>query len=113
MNRLSHLLRDDGQRSVLEADRIVGFQFAVFDIDAGGCAAEIGDAGFYTLTGASGMAGTAETLWSVGEAVYPIYELAPSQLPNLHDGTLEEWDEALPHASLYHSDVGASIDMIP
>ena len=40
----------------------------------------------------------------VGDVIYPIFELAPSQLPNLHDGTLEDWDEALPNASLTQND---------
>ena len=40
----------------------------------------------------------------LGEIVYPIYELPTSDLPGLHDGTLEDWEEALPLASLNHND---------
>lgn len=39
-----------------------------------------------------------------GSVIYPIYELPPSHLPDLHDGTLAEWEEALPNASLTHND---------
>lgn len=46
------------------------------------------------------------TVWAhVGDTIYPIYELPPSQLPDLHDGTLEDWEEALPNASLTQNDV--------
>ena len=39
----------------------------------------------------------------VGDRVFPIYELPSSDLPDLHDGTLEDWEQALPGASLdYH-----------
>jgi len=40
----------------------------------------------------------------LGEIVYPIYELPTSDLPDLHDGTLEDWEEVLPNASLNHND---------
>ena len=40
----------------------------------------------------------------LGDIVYPVYELPTSGLPNLHDGTLEDWEEALPNASLDHND---------
>ncbi len=36
----------------------------------------------------------------VGDIIYPIYELPTSDLPDLHDGTLEDWEEALPNSSL-------------
>ena len=39
-----------------------------------------------------------------GDIVYPIYELPTSDLPDLHDGTLEDWEEVLPTASLDHND---------
>ena len=39
-----------------------------------------------------------------GDIVYPIYELPTSDLPDLHDGTLEDWEEVLPGASLDHND---------
>lgn len=40
----------------------------------------------------------------VGDIIYPIYELPTSDLPDLHDGTLEDWEEVLPGASLDHND---------
>ena len=40
----------------------------------------------------------------VGDIVYPIYELPTSDLPDLHDGTLDDWEEVLPSASLDHND---------
>ena len=36
----------------------------------------------------------------VGDIVYPIYELPTSDLPDLHDGTLENWEEVLPNSSI-------------
>ena len=36
----------------------------------------------------------------LGDIIYPIYELPTSDLPDLHDGTLEDWEEVLPAASL-------------
>jgi len=39
-----------------------------------------------------------------GDIVYPIYELPTADLPDLHDGTLEDWEEVLPRASLDHND---------
>ncbi|MFA6111488.1 MAG: hypothetical protein WDA75_22240 [Candidatus Latescibacterota bacterium] len=36
----------------------------------------------------------------VGERVYPIYELPTSALPDLHDGTLDDWKAVLPGPSL-------------
>ena len=47
-------------------------------------------------------AGTASA--HVGEIVYPIYELPTSDLPDFHDGTLGDWEEVLPDASLDHND---------
>lgn len=40
----------------------------------------------------------------LGKIVYPIYEIPTSDLPDLHDGTLEDWEEALPNASLSQND---------
>jgi len=48
-----------------------------------------------------------------GSVVFPIYELPTGDLPDLHDGTLEEWETALPGASLDHNQfmrVGGSVD---
>ncbi len=40
----------------------------------------------------------------LGDIIYPIYELPTSDLPDLHDGTLEDWEEVLPNTSLDHND---------
>lgn len=40
----------------------------------------------------------------VGATVYPIYELPSADLPTFHDGTLEDWDQVLPNASLTHAE---------
>ena len=48
------------------------------------------------------LAGTASA--HLGDIVYPIWEIPTSDLPNLHDGTLEDWEAVLPHASLDHND---------
>ena len=34
----------------------------------------------------------------VGDIVFPIYVLPTSDLPDLHDGSLEDWDDALSNA---------------
>ena len=39
----------------------------------------------------------------LGDAVYPIFELSTDELPDLHDGTLDDWDAVLPNASLDHN----------
>ena len=39
-----------------------------------------------------------------GSWIYPIFELPPSQLPDLHDGTLEDWEDVLPQSSLTQND---------
>lgn len=36
----------------------------------------------------------------IGTKIYPIYELSTSDLPDLHDGTLNDWEDVLPGASL-------------
>lgn len=40
----------------------------------------------------------------LGDIVYPIYEVPTADLPDLHDGTLEDWEDALPNASLTHNE---------
>ena len=40
----------------------------------------------------------------LGDTIFPIWEIPTSDLPDLHDGTLEDWEEALPMASLNHND---------
>ena len=39
----------------------------------------------------------------LGDIIYPIYELPTSDLPDLHDGTLEDWEESVPGSSLDHT----------
>jgi len=39
----------------------------------------------------------------IGTVIYPIYELATADLPDLHDGTLQDWEDVLPGASLDHN----------
>lgn len=41
----------------------------------------------------------------VGNRVFPIYELPSAELPDIHDGTLEDWESVLP-SSLDHNDLG-------
>lgn len=49
-------------------------------------------------------------LWHVpaeahrGDWVYPIYEIPSSAVPELHDGTLSDWEDAVPSPSLVTSD---------
>ena len=40
----------------------------------------------------------------LGDIIYPIYELPTADLPDLHDGTLEDWEAVLPNSSLTHND---------
>jgi hypothetical protein len=35
-----------------------------------------------------------------GERVFPVYELPTSALPDLHDGSLADWEEVLPGHSI-------------
>jgi hypothetical protein len=49
--------------------------------------------------------------------IYPVYELPTEDLPDLYDGTLEDWEDVLPGTSLTHDDFaplavqdGAGID---
>jgi hypothetical protein len=43
----------------------------------------------------SGIAGA-----HIGTMIYPIYELSTADLPDLRDGTLQDWQDVLPGASL-------------
>ena len=40
----------------------------------------------------------------VGPLIYPIYEIPTADLPDLHDGTLEDWEDIFPRASLDYQD---------
>ena len=42
----------------------------------------------------------------VGPRVIPVYEIPTSDIPDLHDGTLEDWDDIVPGPSLTHKDFG-------
>lgn len=46
----------------------------------------------------SGMAGA-----HIGTVIYPMYELATADLPDLRDGTLQDWEDVLPGSSLDHN----------
>ena len=46
----------------------------------------------------------------VGDRVFPVWELPTSDLPDLHDDTLEDWEEVLPDASLDNNDLNVTID---
>ena len=49
------------------------------------------------------------TGWShTGRTIFPVYELPSSDLPDLHDESLEDWEEVLPNASLTHDDLEMS-----
>ena len=50
------------------------------------------------------MAPLTSTSAHVGDIIFPIYEIPTADLPNLHDGTLEDWEEILPNASLNYTD---------
>ena len=50
------------------------------------------------------VATTSAAYAHLGQVVYPIYELSTRDLPDLHDGSLEDWEAVLPSASLTHSD---------
>jgi len=39
----------------------------------------------------------------IGGLVFPIYEIPTSDLPDLQDGTLEDWEDVLPGTSLDHN----------
>ena len=53
----------------------------------------------------------------IGTKIFPMFELPTSDLPDLRDGTLEDWSDVLPGAALDHNDFaplnvadGAGID---
>ena len=46
-----------------------------------------------------------------GDRVFPIYELPTSDLPDLHGGTLVDWEDVLPDASLDYNDLNAIGDV--
>ena len=36
----------------------------------------------------------------VGDRVFEVWEIPSSDLPDLHDGSLEDWDSAVPNSSM-------------
>jgi hypothetical protein len=46
---------------------------------------------------------TSATSAHIGGLVFPIYEIPTSDLPDLRDGTLEDWEDVLPGTSLDHN----------
>jgi len=46
---------------------------------------------------------TSATSAHIGGLVFPIYEVPTSDLPDLRDGTLEDWEDVLPGTSLDHN----------
>ena len=69
------------------------------------------------LAGALVFAYTGGASAHIGTKVFPMFELPTSDLPDLKDGTLEDWSDVLPGAALDHNDFaplnvadGAGID---
>lgn len=65
-------------------------------------------AGLTWLVLVASLAFSSASAAHVGQRVFPIYELPTADLPDLHDGTLEDWEEVLPEASLDQFDFQAS-----
>lgn len=42
-----------------------------------------------------------------GELIYPIYQIPKESIPDLHDGTIEDWEDVLPGPSLTTFDFGS------
>ena len=40
----------------------------------------------------------------LGTRVYPIYEIPSADIPDIHDGSLEDWEDALGYPNLTHAD---------
>lgn len=49
----------------------------------------------------------------LGLRILPVYELSSSDLPNIEDGTLEDWEAALPLGSFTHVDVEPAVGVQP
>lgn len=47
-------------------------------------------------------------LGHLGDRVFPIYEIASSDLPDIHDESLEDWELAVPNASMNYTDFSIS-----
>ena len=56
----------------------------------------------FSVTAFLSFAGTSSA--HVGDTVYPIFELPTSDLPDIFDGTLEDWEDVLPGTELTHND---------
>ena len=46
-----------------------------------------------------------------GDLVFPIYEIPTVDLPDVHDGTLEDWEDIVPGASVTDADFASSVDL--
>ncbi len=46
----------------------------------------------------------------LGDQIFPIWEIPSADLPNLHDGTLEDWEAVLPGTSMDYHDF---VNLIP
>lgn len=55
---------------------------------------------FVLVAAVAGLLFATATAAHVGTTLYPIYELPTSRLPDLHDGSLADWEEALPGATV-------------
>ena len=60
----------------------------------------------FLLAGCLVVALSDDTSAHVGATVYPIFELSTADLPDLQDGSLEDWEDVLGEPSLTHDDFG-------
>lgn len=56
------------------------------------------------LAGAFVLAFQRPSTAHIGGLVYPIYELPTSDLPDIHDGSIQDWEDVLPGTSLTQND---------
>lgn len=54
-----------------------------------------------------------ESTAHAGGAIWPIYEIPTADLPDLSDGSLEDWEAVLPNASLTHEAFQPAFDSRP
>lgn len=48
-----------------------------------------------------------------GDLIYPVFEVPPGDIPVIGDGTLEDWDAALPNVTLTHNEVSTQFGTLP
>lgn len=58
----------------------------------------------FALLPVIGLIAASPSTAHVGDTVYPIYELPTSQLPDLYDGSLDDWEDAVPGATVDYRD---------